>query len=151
MTGPGRVRLMWAGLLVAWLTLVVAGLALLGIGLDKTFYLEPTGEALAGDRVGNLIIMAGSVATFAAAALARWMHTPTWVCILVATPAVLIGGLTVLAGDTSLPHLSALVGFPVGLAGLISGLMLARPFPRQKAALTPAHGPAPHGPRPKRR
>lgn len=136
MTGSGRVRLMWAGLLVAWFALVVVGLALLGIGLDKTFWFEPTGEALAGDRVGNLLILAGSVAVFAAAAWARWLHTPTWVCVLVATPAVLIGGLTVLSGNSLLPHLSALVGLPVGLAGLISGLMLARPFPRQKADLT---------------
>jgi len=127
---------MWAGILIAWFALVVVGLALLGTGLEKTFWFEPTSEALAGDRVGNLLILAGSVAIFAAAAWARWMHTPTWVCILVATPAVLIGGLTVLAGNTGLPHLSALVGFPVGVAGLISGLMLARPFPRQKADLT---------------
>jgi len=126
---------MWAGLLIAWFALVVVGLALLGIGLDKTFWFEPTGEALAGDRVGNRLILAGSVAIFAATAWARWLHTPTWVCVLVATPAVLIGGLTVLSGNSLLPHLSALVGLPVGVAGLISGLVLARPFPRQKAEL----------------
>jgi len=124
---------MWAGLLIAWFAVVVVGLALLGIGLDKTFWFEPTSEALAGDRVGNLLIMAGSVAIFAAAAWARWLHTPTWACVLVATPAVLIGGLTFFLGDSLLPHLSALVGLPVGVAGLICGLMLARPFPRQKA------------------
>ena len=136
MTGSGLERLMWAGLLITWFALVVVGLALLGIGPDKTFWFEPTSEALAGDRVGNLLILAGSVAILAAAAWARWLHTPTWVCVLVATPAVLIGGLTVLSGNSLLPHLSALVGLPVGLAGLISGLMLARPFPLQKADLT---------------
>jgi len=123
-------RLVWAGLLVAWSALVVVGLALLGTGLDKTFWFEPTSEALAGDRFGNLLILAGSAATFAAVAWARWMQAPTWVCVLVATPAILIGGLTVLSGESLFPHLSALVGFPVGVAGLISGLMLAKPLPR---------------------
>lgn len=69
------------------------------------------------------------MAIFAATAWARWMHTPTWVYVLVATPAVLIGGLTIFSGNTLLPHFSALVGLPVGIAGLISGLILARPFP----------------------
>jgi len=127
---------MWAGLLIAWFAVVVVGLALLVIGLDKTFWFEPTGEAIAGDRVGNLLILAGSVTIFATAAWARWLHTPTWVCVLVVAPAVLIGGLTIVAGNSLLPHFSALVGLPVGVAGLITGLMLARPFPRQQADLT---------------
>jgi hypothetical protein len=58
------------------------------------------------------------------------MHTPIWACALVATPAILVGGLTLFFGSSLLPHLSALVAFPIALAGLICGLVLARPLLR---------------------
>lgn len=122
-----RRRLGWAGLLITWSVLGVTGLILLGKGLGQTGYFEPTEEALDRARVGDLLIFAGSVTTFAAAGWARWMHTPNWACVLVAAPAFLIGGLTLLFGGSLFPQLAALVAFPVGLAGLISGLTLARP------------------------
>ena len=123
----GSRRLGWAGLFITWSALLVIGLILLGKGVGQTGYFEPTAEALERARVGDLLIFAGSVTTFAAAGWARWMHTPNWACVLVAAPAFLIGGLTLLYGGSLLPQLAALVAFPVGLGGLISGLTLARP------------------------
>jgi membrane associated rhomboid family serine protease len=58
------------------------------------------------------------------------MHAPLWVPILVVTPAVLVGGLTLLFEHSLMPHLSALVSFPGALAGLIGGLLLSRPLRR---------------------
>lgn len=122
--------LLWAGILVVWTALIVMGLILLGAGLWQTGYFEPTGEALARDRAGRNLVFLGSITILAAAGAARWMHTPVWACILVATPAILVGGLTLVFYNSYLPHLSALVTFPIGLAGLISGLILARPLLR---------------------
>ncbi|MBG6212682.1 MAG: hypothetical protein LH475_00640 [Cryobacterium sp.] len=124
----------WAGILVVWAALIALALAVLGAGLDKTFLFEPTGEARERDRVGKLLILAGSAALFAAAVWARRMDTPIWACILVLSPVVFVGGLTLLFGNSLRPHLSALVAFPVALAGLISGLILARPLLRVGAA-----------------
>lgn len=123
-----RRRLLRAGLLIAWSVLVVIGLILLGKRVGQTWYFEPTAEALEGARVGDLLIFAGSVTILAAAGLARKMRTPTWACVLVAVPAFLIGGLTLLVGESLLPQLAALVALPVGLAGLISTLILAKPL-----------------------
>ena len=121
-------RLRWAGLLITWSAITVVGLVLLAKGVQRTGYFEPTGEALERARVGDLLIFAGSVTTFAAACWAWWMRTPIWVCVLVATPAVLIGGFTLLYGGSVFLELSLLVILPVGLGGLISGLTLARPL-----------------------
>ena len=126
--------LLWAGILVVWAALIVAGLILLVMGLSQAGYFEPTGEALARDRAGRNLIFLGSITILAAAGAARWMHTPVWACILVATPPILIGGLTLAFYNSYLPHLSALVAFPIGVAGLISGLILARPLLRIRAA-----------------
>ncbi|TFD64398.1 hypothetical protein [Cryobacterium ruanii] len=126
--------LLWVAVLVSRSALIVGGLSLIGIGLNQTWYFEPTGEALEDARVGRLLILAGAVALIAAAGWARWMHTPIWACILVAAPAALVGGLSLLFENSLFPQLSALVAFPVALAGLISGIVLARPLLRAGSA-----------------
>jgi len=128
MTSRSGRHLLWVAVLVSWSALIVVGLAVMGIGLNQTWYFEPTGEALEDARVGNLLILAGSVALVAAAGWARWMHTPIWACALVAAPAILVGGLSLLFENSLFPQLSALVAFPVALAGVICGLILARPL-----------------------
>lgn len=133
-TSDWRRRLLWAATLIAWSALVLGGLVLLGRGVQRTGYFEPTAEALERARGGDLLIFAGLVTTFAAAGWARWMHTPIWACVLLATPAVLIGGVTLLYGGSVFLELSLLVLFPVGLGGLISGLILARPLCRPSAS-----------------
>lgn len=131
-SGWGR-NLLWVGLLVAWSALIAVGIALMYTGLRETGYFEPTPEALDSARVGKLQIYAGSVALLVAAGWARMMLTPIWACILVVSPAVLVGGLTLAIDNSLLPDLAALVTFPVAVAGLISGLILARPLGRPAA------------------
>lgn len=126
--------LLWVAALVAWSALILGGLVLLGAGLDRTFFFEPTSEALERDRVGKILILVGSVALVAAAVWARLMHAPIWTCALVSTPAVLVGGLTLFFGSSLFPHLSALATFPVALAGLVCGLVLTRPLLRAGSA-----------------
>lgn len=134
MTSSWGRPLIWVAVLVSWSALIGVGLALIGIGLNQTWYFEPTGEALEDARVGRLLILSGSVALIAAAGWARWMHTPIWACILVAAPAILAGGLSLLFENSLFPQLSALVAFPVALAGLIGGIVLARPLLRAGSA-----------------
>jgi hypothetical protein len=132
-SGRGR-KALWLGLLVAWSALIMVGIALMYTGLDKTGYFEPTRDAILADRVGKLQIYAASVALLVAAGWARMMLTPVWACILVASPAVLVGGLTLVFENSWFPHIAALVTFPLAVAGLIGGLVLARPLRRLGAA-----------------
>ncbi|TFB63584.1 hypothetical protein E3N86_04470 [Cryobacterium sp. Hz7] len=138
-TGEGR-RVLWLGLLVVWSALIAVGITVMYTGLRKAGYFEPTEEALELARVGKLQIYAGSAALVVAAGWARMMLTPIWACILVASPAVLVGGLTLAIDNSLLPHLAALVTFPMAVAGLISGLILARPLGRVNSA--PPRSPA---------
>lgn len=127
-------RVLWVVALIAWSALIAAGLILLSMGLGQTGYFEPTGEALERARVGRLLIFAGSVVLLGAAGWARWMLTPIWVCVLVAAPAILIGGLTLVFENSLLPHLSFLVAFPAAVTGVIGVLILARPMARSELA-----------------
>ena len=43
--------------------------------------------------------------------------------LLVAVPAVVIAGLNLVAGDSLLPHIAALAAVPLGVAGLIGGVV----------------------------
>lgn len=113
-----------------WSTLVVSCTVLLGRGAYMTFHFEPTAEALAEARTGNLLILGGSLGLFAGAVWARLMRVPLWACILVAVPAALVGGLTLFAGNTFFPQLSYFLAVPIAASALISVLILARPVHR---------------------
>ena len=123
-----RRGLMRAGVLVLWSAVIVLGLVLMGSGVGSTVYFEPTGEALAEARTGDLLILAGSVCLLLCAAWGRYMKVPLWACMLVAVPSVLVGGLTLLWGSSLFPELSYLVAIPVAATGVIGGLVLATPF-----------------------
>ena len=123
-----RRGLMRAGVLVLWSAVIVLGLVLMGSGVGRTVYFEPTSEALAEARTGDLLILAGSVCLLLCAAWGRYMKVPLWACMLVAVPSVLVGGLTLLWGSSLFPELSYLVAIPVAATGVIGGLVLATPF-----------------------
>lgn len=63
------------------------------------------------------------------------MRVPLWACILVAVPAALVGGLTLVAGATLIPELSYLLAVPSAAAALISVLILARPIRRNRVTI----------------
>ncbi len=102
----------------------LVALALLGWGLTKTVHFERTPLAVANERTGHLLILSASVALAVIAALVS-RSAPTWVAVTVAAPAVLCGGLTLLAGETFLPQLAAPPAFILAVAGLI-GLLVDR-------------------------
>jgi len=130
--------LVWAGSLILWSALVVLCTVLLGRGAYMTFYFEPTGEALADARTGNLLILGGALGLFVGAVWARLMRVPLWACILVAIPAVLVGGgLTLFAGNTLFPQLSYFLAVPLAVAAFISVLILARPVHRSPRSVEP--------------
>lgn len=106
-----------------WAALVVLGLALLAIGLGRTAYFEPTDEALQRARSGTSLILAGSLLLMAAAAWSHVLRIPGWVAVASASPAVLCGGFTLLAGESLFPQLSALLAYPLALAALVTGLL----------------------------
>jgi hypothetical protein len=56
------------------------------------------------------------------------MLAPLWACSRVASPAVLIGTLSLMFENSLLPQLSALVTLPIAVVGVVSVLILARPL-----------------------
>jgi hypothetical protein len=107
--------------LTARLLLAAGGLtalACLGVGVTKTFYFERTPTAVSNERIGHILILVGCTALLAVALAVR-NTAPTWVSVTVALPAVLVGGLTLLAGWTLLPQLVALPAMGLALAGLV--------------------------------
>lgn len=103
----------------------LGALACLAVGLLKTVYFEPTATALGRARTGGLLIAIACAVLLGVALAARSSGAPRWVSLTLALPAVLCGGLALLAGGTLLPQLVALPAIAVGLAGLV-GLVLRR-------------------------
>lgn len=112
---------------LVWAAVVLAALYLMGDGLGRSFYIEPTEEALASARVGVAFVFSASVVLVAAAAGALRLGAPRWVGVAVAVPALLCGGLTVVAPETLLPLLSAALAYPVAVGGVLVGLFLRSP------------------------
>jgi hypothetical protein len=122
--------ILWFGALALWCALAVTGIVLLAVGVDQTWYFEPTSEAILRARAGNVLILQGVIAVLAAAGWTRLMLAPLWARILVAAPAVLIGTLSLMFENSLFPQLSALVTFPFALVGVVGVLVLARPLAR---------------------
>lgn len=70
---------------------------------------------------GNTLILAGALLGLAAAGWSFYRGDAVGVTGMVTAPAVIIGGLNLVAGDSLLPHLAALTAVPLGLAGIIGG------------------------------
>ncbi|MET3809205.1 hypothetical protein [Arthrobacter sp. UYEF3] len=105
-----------------WSAVAGASLILLCLGLGQKLYVGSVPDAFTRDQAGNTLILAGAAAGFAAAGWSRYRGDRVWMTSLVAVPAVVIGGLNLVAGYSLLPHLSALVAVPLGLAGIIGGM-----------------------------
>jgi hypothetical protein len=106
-----------------WLALIIASLVAIARGLDRTFYFEPTGEALARARTGTTMIIVGSLALLAAAAWGTFHALPRWIVIFVSLPAFLCGAESLVWDGTLLPHLSAFVALPLALTGAVAGVV----------------------------
>ncbi|MCX6498585.1 MAG: hypothetical protein NTU93_07250 [Arthrobacter sp.] len=119
----------------AWSGVAAASLILLCLGLSQTLYLGEVGNAYERDRTGNALILAGAALGLAAAGWSHYRGAPRWVSTLVAAPAVAVAGLNLVVGDSLLPHVSALVAVPLGLAGIIGGIVgSSSPADRSPAA-----------------
>lgn len=110
----------------AWALCAAIGLFPLVLGLAQKFHLGTVTNAFERDRTGNTLILLGVVLAVAAAGWSRFRRDPLWATLTVATPAVVIGGLNLMLGDSLLPHLAALVSVPARVAGIIGGLVSHR-------------------------
>ncbi|MET4135181.1 hypothetical protein [Pseudarthrobacter sp. PvP090] len=106
----------------AWGLAATAGVVLICLGLGQTFYIGTVTNAFERDRLGSTSILAGSVLGLAAAGWSLYRRDQLWVSLLVAAPAVVVGGLNLVAGGSLLPHIGALAAVPLGLAGIIGGV-----------------------------
>ncbi|MET3175963.1 UNVERIFIED_ORG: ABC-type xylose transport system permease subunit [Arthrobacter sp. UYCu721] len=115
----------WPGA-VLWAILVVASIYLMGSGLLRSFFIlgyHPVPGYEEDLRVGSLYILAGSVASLAAAVWSFLRGHPHWVTAWVAAPAVVVGGIAFLWPTSGLRQLAALLALPGAIAGLIGGLV----------------------------
>lgn len=106
----------------AWAGAAAVSLVLLCLGLSQKLYLGSVTNAFERDQIGNTLILAGALLGLPAAGWALYRGDPVWVTGMIAAPAVIIGGLNLVAGDSLLPHLAALAAVPLGLAGIIGGV-----------------------------
>lgn len=109
----------------AWAVAAAAGIVLLCLGLAQTFYFGTVTGAFERDRLGNTLILAGAVLGLSAGAWSRHRGDHLWVTVLVAAPAVVVGGLNLVAGGSLLPHFGALAAVPFGLAAISGGALAA--------------------------
>jgi hypothetical protein len=72
--------------------------------------------------VGVALVYVASLVLAAAAYGAVRLGAPRWIGVAVAVPALVCGGLTVLAPESLLPLLSAALAYPVAVGGLLVGL-----------------------------
>lgn len=108
-TPPLAVRLLVCGA-------VLAGVALSGVGLPKMVYFARTSTAQAEARVGHLLLALGC-ALLIMCALIVFSGGQRWAAAGIAAPAVICGGLALVAEETLFPQLAALPTFAMALAG----------------------------------
>lgn len=107
-----------------WAVPVLAAVVLMAIGLERTLFFAYSPEPLLVERrrLGNLFLLAGTVASIVSALWSYFRGHPPWITVCVLTPAVLIGGLSFLMPLTLIPQAAALLALPAALAGLAGGL-----------------------------
>ena len=120
-----------------WGAVVLGALALMLRGLWAGLYLEPTGEAVATARSGQVMVLAACgllvlAALYAGQRAAAW---PLWVGAGLFSPIVVCGGLTWFASETLLPQMAVLVAYPPALASAVGGLLARSGRPADKQAL----------------
>ncbi|MHA7168088.1 hypothetical protein ACX801_07980 [Arthrobacter bambusae] len=103
----------------------MASVVLMATGLLRaTFFGHTATPGFVEDaRVGGLFMLAGSVASIAAAVWSFLRGHPHWVTACVAAPAVLLGGYSLLRPYTLDRHIVALIALPAALAGIVGGLI----------------------------
>jgi hypothetical protein len=118
----------WVGTVI-WALLVVTSIVLMTMGLMRALFFGYTPDPVFVEdaRVGGLLILAGSVASVAAAVWSARRGDRPWITAFVAAPAVLVGGAALIAPNTLLRQLAAIAAFPLALAGLFAGLPWRKP------------------------
>lgn len=107
-----------------WAALVVASVVLTTIGLRIALFFGymPEPPMVRDLHTGSLYILAGSVANLVAAVWSARRGHPPWVTAMVAAPAILVGGSTLINPTTLLRHLAAAVAFPFAIGAVYWGL-----------------------------
>jgi hypothetical protein len=107
-----------------WSSVVAAAAVVMGAGLSRTLYFEPTSEALEAARTGTRMVVAASVALMLTALVGWRRGAPRGAMATVVMLPALPGGLTVLWGESLFPHLAYLAAAPCAGAGVLAALVL---------------------------
>jgi hypothetical protein len=109
---------------ITWAALVVIAMALMTNGLWATVHIEPTSEAIAAERRGNVLILVAAVLLVALAAVAdRALAAPHWASLAIVAAAVVCVGV---AMTPAVAVISLVVAYPLTLAALIGCLFMSR-------------------------
>ena len=141
-SGSGRATRGRSGLILTsflkllWGAVVLCALALMLRGLRAGLYFEPTGEAVAEARSGQvMVLVACGLLVLAALYAVQGAAWPLWVGAGLLAPVVLCGGLTWFASGTLLPQLAVLVAYPSALTSAVGGLLARSGRPANNQAL----------------
>jgi len=115
---------------ILWAGLAVLGLWLVFQGLWANVYFEPTNDAIAEARRGQLVVLLGSAAlSLAAVASFKLLGHPNGVGLALLTPVVICGGLLLTVPQTLFPQIAIAVAYPIALGGMLVGLVWTRSKP----------------------
>lgn len=105
-----------------WSALVLTAMVLIVLGLERSLLWVSTPQLRQQALTGHLLIYAGSALLIAAALWSYLRRHLLLSSVLVATPAVLLGGLVLAAPYSLFPHIAALFALPAAVLGLVLGI-----------------------------
>lgn len=111
---------------VLWSALVLAAMALIVLGLERSLLWVSTPQLRQQARIGHLLIYAGSAVLIAAALWSYLRRQLLLSSMLVAAPAFLLAGLVLATPYSLFPHIAALFALPATVLGLILGIRDSR-------------------------
>lgn len=113
---------------VGWSVLLAVSVWLMTVGMWDRVYFEPTGDAIATARRGELLIGAGAVLALTLAASAYWLLGVTWWGAALAAAAATVCVAASVMSTAGI--LALLIAYPLALASAVSvlaGPRLQRP------------------------
>jgi hypothetical protein len=105
---------------MAWILLVLASMALIGTGLERTMFFiwAPEPALLEVARIGSRYLFAGCALSLAAAVGSHLRGNPVRATVCAGLPGILVGWLALMDAHSLLRHLAPVVAFPLALAGI---------------------------------
>lgn len=105
-----------------WSAVVLAAMVLIVFGLERSLLWTSTPQLRQEARLGHLFVLSGSALLLAAALWSYLRRRLLLGFLLVAAPAVLLGGLVLAAPYSLYAHIAALFALPAAIVGVLQNV-----------------------------